>query len=581
MKITKILFLGIVAVMLSVGYLAAQTADTVWIRTTPGQPGGMVTVTVEMSINSTGITGVVNAINDLPAGFTVEGTDWYSWGEGYGAVMQSSSTAPAPVSLSNGLLSASVLFINVDNLISGGDLASSQGTFITYNLDVASDMEFGEYTYSADPASNVVIQGFAQVPTTVIADPIVIADIPAYNALQSPSDLDMVMSGGSFDYNVMIENKDAVGQGSFSVTFPDVLTLNSVSAGSRAGGASLAIDDQATDAGMTVANVSFSGGSIPAGGLGTLASLAFDVSALSGPNQSVTITLADVVLQDGSGAAVSDLQQPSSADVMAGVYYADTVWVNVAQGEGMADIDADNLTLTVPVRLKNMSSVSSIRLYIQEDAEYADLISLSEVQVMGGAAALTVSSVDNGDNVQVIAYAATSSDVVAAGDDDVINVVYNIAESVRESWSADMDIDLMLKGVEVIDAASGEFLGVQQIDGVATIDSRVPNEGENANGGATLPKAFALGQNSPNPFNPSTTIQYQIPEGAGVSFTLNVYDIRGRLIRTLDSGVKAPGFYRVQWDGTDNSGRHLSSGVYFYRFSSKDYNSTRKMVLLK
>ena len=578
MKITKILFLGIVAVMLSVGYLAAQSPDTVWIRTTPAQPGGTVTVTVDYSINTTGVSGVINAIKNLPAGFTL---DSFTWGEGYGSVMKANTTAPAPVSLSNGLLSASILFINVDNLVSGGSLASRKGTFVVYNLKVAADMEFGEYTYTALPAENPVIQGFAQVPTVVIADPIVIADIPNYNALQMPTDLSMVMSGGSFDLDVMIENKDAVGQGSFSVTFPDVLTLNSAAAGSRAGGASVAIADQATADGETVANISFSGGNIPAGGLGTLASLSFAVSALSGPNQSVSLTLGDVVLQDGTGTAVSDLQQPSSATIMADVYYADSLWVNVAQGAGMADIDPATMTMTVPIRLKNMVNVSSIRFYIQEEAQYADIISLSEVQVMGGAAALTVSSVDNGDNVQVIAYAATSGDVVAAGDDDVINVVYSIAESVRESWSANMDVDLMLKGVEVISAATGEFLGVQQVDGVATIDSRVPNEGENVNGGATLPKAFALGQNSPNPFNPSTTIQYQVPEGAGVSFTLNVYDIRGRLLKTLDSGVKAPGFYRVQWDGTDNSGRHLSSGVYFYRFSSKDYTSTRKMVLLK
>ena len=100
--------------------------------------------------------------------------------------------------------------------------------------------------------------------------------------------------------------------------------------------------------------------------------------------------------------------------------------------------------------------------------------------------------------------------------------------------------------------------------------------------GSTLPKAFALAQNMPNPFNPSTTISYQIPEGKGaVEFTLNVYDLRGRLLRTLASGVKGAGSYTAYWDGTTNNGQQVGSGIDFYRFVSSEFTQTRKMVLLK
>ncbi|HUU27484.1 MAG TPA: T9SS type A sorting domain-containing protein [archaeon] len=98
---------------------------------------------------------------------------------------------------------------------------------------------------------------------------------------------------------------------------------------------------------------------------------------------------------------------------------------------------------------------------------------------------------------------------------------------------------------------------------------------------AVLPKVFALRQNYPNPFNPSTTISYDIPEGQQVDVSLNIYNMRGQLIQTLVNEVKSEGSYQVQWDGTDNHGRTVSSGVYFYRIKAGDFSKTRKMVILK
>ena len=99
--------------------------------------------------------------------------------------------------------------------------------------------------------------------------------------------------------------------------------------------------------------------------------------------------------------------------------------------------------------------------------------------------------------------------------------------------------------------------------------------------GAALPKAFSLAPNVPNPFNPATTISFAVPEGAGGRISLKVYDIRGRLVRTLTEGGHAPGTYSVFWDGGEETGARASSGVYFYRLTAGDFVSTRKMVLLK
>jgi len=98
---------------------------------------------------------------------------------------------------------------------------------------------------------------------------------------------------------------------------------------------------------------------------------------------------------------------------------------------------------------------------------------------------------------------------------------------------------------------------------------------------AILPKAFALSQNYPNPFNPSTTIAYDIPEGKEVFVRLNVYNIRGQLVRTLVNETINEGSYKIEWDGKDNNGRYTASGVYFYRIQAGEFSQTRKMVILK
>jgi len=94
--------------------------------------------------------------------------------------------------------------------------------------------------------------------------------------------------------------------------------------------------------------------------------------------------------------------------------------------------------------------------------------------------------------------------------------------------------------------------------------------GNNSN----IPKEFALYPNYPNPFNPVTSIRYDIPKNANV--TLKVYDIRGREAATIVNEFKQPGSYMATFDAS-----YLSSGVYFYRLSAGDFARTMKMILIK
>lgn len=94
-----------------------------------------------------------------------------------------------------------------------------------------------------------------------------------------------------------------------------------------------------------------------------------------------------------------------------------------------------------------------------------------------------------------------------------------------------------------------------------------------------IPTKFALGQNIPNPFNASTVVNYDVPEKTQVR--VEVFDLSGHKVRTLVNGVQTPGYKSVIWDGNDDSGAPVTSGVYFYRMNTASFSETKRMILSK
>ena len=94
-----------------------------------------------------------------------------------------------------------------------------------------------------------------------------------------------------------------------------------------------------------------------------------------------------------------------------------------------------------------------------------------------------------------------------------------------------------------------------------------------------LPQTLALHQNYPNPFNPVSTIRYDLPSGSDVS--LVVYDILGRQVRTLVTGMQESGYRSVSWDGQTATGAEVPSGIYIARLVTPEYTKSIKMLLLK
>ena len=133
-------------------------------------------------------------------------------------------------------------------------------------------------------------------------------------------------------------------------------------------------------------------------------------------------------------------------------------------------------------------------------------------------------------------------------------------------------------GTSVVDATAtsgdGTVIGGDWVQGIVLYPTGVTDPPDDG-----LVSRARLLPNHPNPFNPLTSIAFELPHTDDI--TLSVYDAAGRIVRTLLSGELAPGSHSVEWDGRDDAGRRLASGVYLYRLSSTEGSEARKMVLLK
>ena len=94
-----------------------------------------------------------------------------------------------------------------------------------------------------------------------------------------------------------------------------------------------------------------------------------------------------------------------------------------------------------------------------------------------------------------------------------------------------------------------------------------------------LPKEFALYQNYPNPFNPITSLRYDLPNDGLVNIT--IYDMMGRVVKTLVNSFQTAGFKSIQWNATNDRNEPVSAGLYLYTIQAGEFRQTKKMVLLK
>ncbi len=121
-----------------------------------------------------------------------------------------------------------------------------------------------------------------------------------------------------------------------------------------------------------------------------------------------------------------------------------------------------------------------------------------------------------------------------------------------------------------------------KVDGVAedlTLDLYMETLEEQETPGGDLAHRVRLRQNVPNPFNPSTEISFELTEGGAVA--LRIFDVSGRLVKTLLEGHRPTGGHTLTWRGDDHNGRAVGSGMYIYRLDSGGEIQTRTMTLVR
>jgi len=124
----------------------------------------------------------------------------------------------------------------------------------------------------------------------------------------------------------------------------------------------------------------------------------------------------------------------------------------------------------------------------------------------------------------------------------------------------------------VIISTNDPSLPVTSVEVIRTMVTGI--EGQTA-----LPTTFAISQNYPNPFNPTTSIKYQLPQTSDVR--LLIYNVLGQKVRTLVNSQIEAGYHSVIWDGRNDEGNAVASGVYIYRFEADKFTRTMKLMLLK
>jgi len=177
------------------------------------------------------------------------------------------------------------------------------------------------------------------------------------------------------------------------------------------------------------------------------------------------------------------------------------------------------------------------------------------------------------------------TEVLAALDNlGLPRIVYGLIELCNRGLAAQSTGGATLSQInDAADAINRGFDGCRFIvscgDAVVNGTSARIGDATGMSAQSNAPSRFELRQNAPNPFNPTTTIRIALPEAT--DWNVNVYNVAGQLVKKFDGQTGGPAYVDVRWDGTDNNGSPVSSGVYLYRVRAGHHVDVKKMVLLK
>lgn len=238
-------------------------------------------------------------------------------------------------------------------------------------------------------------------------------------------------------------------------------------------------------------------------------------------------------------------------------------------------IRAEADKIIVPIELNNDHSMMAMDLPL----EFSEGVTLEEVVFEGTRSEnfdFRYASIDNENNTVVIGFIPMvygEKPVLNPGNGEIANLIFTVDDPTVDV------IDILPTSMEnpshslmfvYNDPATGQLTHMAPEFNGISYSITAPD--------ANVPKVFDLKQNRPNPFNPSTVINYDLPSPATVK--LEIYNVLGQSVRSF-SDFKEAGNHSITWNGCDNSGTQVASGVYFYRLEAGKDVATKKMMMLK
>lgn len=215
----------------------------------------------------------------------------------------------------------------------------------------------------------------------------------------------------------------------------------------------------------------------------------------------------------------------------------------------------------VDVSLANVQDLMGYGFVLNYDADKFEFVEAAPadqdlLKSTGGETPLFSSLANEAGQVSIANAVVNASEISGGG--DIVRLTFRVLQEFAENARFEI--------------AEGLVFDPQQLSNPAVVAGVLNVQ--------TTPTEFALLQNFPNPFNPETTIGYELAESADV--TLQIYNVVGQVVRTLIAAEpQAAGRYQMRWDGMDDRGVSVSSGVYFYRISAGEFQTVRKLMLLK
>ena len=214
--------------------------------------------------------------------------------------------------------------------------------------------------------------------------------------------------------------------------------------------------------------------------------------------------------------------------------------------------------MTLDVSITNVAALKGYGFTLTYDPQKFELVEATagdqNLLSQGGNTPVFLKHVEAG---QVQLANAIAGDGAVAGSGNVARLVFNVKGEFDDIARFEIAAGVLIDGSRLLNPVV--TLGALEIQ--------------------TTPKEFALNQNFPNPFNPETTIKYALAEGSRIE--LRIYNMVGQVIRTLVNERQNSGRYSIRWDGKDDQGLSVSSGIYFYRLNAEKFNSVKKLMLLK